>query len=101
MTDGALLDQGWRIQFLLSGILVFVRLWIRLAVSGSKVFERASQEAAATQGTERAPVLEVLRHHWRKTLVAVVYQGYRPGRRSQGRGPGRAALLTAPPRPRS
>ena len=71
MTDEAFLDWGWRIPFLLSGVLVFIGLWIRLAVTESEVFKDASRKARKSQGPERAPILDVLRHHWRETLVAM------------------------------
>lgn len=71
MTDQAFLDWGWRVPFLLSGVLVFIGLWIRLAVSESHVFKEASRKAASDRGAERAPILDVLRHHWRETLVAM------------------------------
>ena len=71
MTDDAFLDWGWRIPFLLSGILVLIGLWIRLAVTESEVFKEASRKAENTRTPERAPILDVLRHHWRETLVAM------------------------------
>ncbi|WP_017545536.1 MFS transporter [Nocardiopsis prasina] len=71
MTDQTFLDWGWRVPFLLSGVLVFIGLWIRLAVTESQVFQEASRKAATDRTTERAPILDVLRHHWRETLVAM------------------------------
>ncbi|MGW8436866.1 MFS transporter [Nocardiopsis sp. NPDC055879] len=71
MADETFLDWGWRVPFLLSGILVFIGLWIRLAVTESEVFKDASRKVGESKGTERAPILDVLRHHWRETLVAM------------------------------
>ena len=71
MSDAVFLDWGWRIPFLLSGVLVLLGLWIRLAVSESPVFREAHERAAASSGPERAPILGVLRDHWREALVAM------------------------------
>ncbi|WP_017571529.1 MFS transporter [Nocardiopsis halotolerans] len=71
MSDAAFLGWGWRIPFLLSGVLVLIGLWIRLAVSESPVFRDAHERAAASARPERAPILGVLRDHWREALVAM------------------------------
>lgn len=62
------LAWGWRIAFLLSGVLVLIGLWIRISVTESPVFQEA---VARQQPAPRAPILSVLRHHWRDVLVAV------------------------------
>ncbi|MFC4565418.1 MFS transporter [Nocardiopsis mangrovi] len=71
MSDSAFLAWGWRIPFLLSGVLVLIGLWIRLAVSESKVFQEAAARSETEGATERAPILGVLVHHWREVLVAM------------------------------
>ncbi|WP_435113208.1 MFS transporter [Nocardiopsis synnemataformans] len=71
MSDAAFLSWGWRIPFLLSGVLVLIGLWVRLAVSESQVFRDAHERAAASARPERAPILGVLRDHWREALVAM------------------------------
>ncbi|MFC0430530.1 MFS transporter [Kutzneria buriramensis] len=60
---------GWRIPFLLSGVLVAIGLWIRLRVSETPVFEAAASRAA--EGVERLPIVTVLRTQWREVLVAM------------------------------
>jgi metabolite-proton symporter len=66
---------GWRIPFLLSGVLVMVGLWIRLSVDESPVFKAALAQAESRRDgdgeAERLPALGVLRHHWRDVLVAM------------------------------
>ncbi|WP_327308426.1 MFS transporter [Streptomyces sp. NBC_01298] len=72
-SDAAFLSWGWRIPFLLSGVLVMVGLWIRLSVSESPVF-LAAQAAAAASGRaeeEKAPVVQVFRKDWRQVLTAI------------------------------
>ncbi|WP_217135107.1 MFS transporter [Streptomyces sp. AC558_RSS880] len=74
LSDSAFEAWGWRIPFLLSGVLVIVGLWIRLSVDESPVFKQALERAEvrkADAGTERMPVVAVLRHHWRDVLVAM------------------------------
>ncbi|MCX4524185.1 MULTISPECIES: MFS transporter [unclassified Streptomyces] len=68
-SDAAFLAWGWRVPFLLSGVLVAVGLWIRLSVSESPVFLAAR---AARQGRrDEAPVVQVFRRSWRQVLTAV------------------------------
>ncbi|MFG2710923.1 MFS transporter [Streptomyces goshikiensis] len=68
-SDAAFLAWGWRVPFLLSGVLVVVGLWIRLSVSESPVFLAAQ---AARQGRrDEAPVVRVFRRSWRQVLTAV------------------------------
>lgn len=72
-SDATFLAWGWRIPFLLSGLLVMVGLWIRISVSESPVFLAAQAEAAASGGgkEEKAPVVQVFRKDWRQVLVAI------------------------------
>ncbi|MEW9529112.1 MFS transporter [Microbispora sp. NPDC049125] len=67
-TDEAFLAWGWRIAFLLSGVLVLIGLWIRLTVTESPVFTEA---LARQEPAPQAPILGVLRHHWRDVLIAI------------------------------
>ncbi|MFF8943466.1 MFS transporter [Streptomyces sp. NPDC014864] len=78
LSEQAFGSWGWRIPFLLSGVLVMVGLWIRLSVDESPVFKQALAHAEArkaAQGaeaaTEKLPLVSVLRHHWRDILVAM------------------------------
>ncbi|MFJ9209895.1 MFS transporter [Streptomyces sp. NPDC102264] len=77
LSDAAFGSWGWRIPFLLSGVLVIVGLWIRLSVDESPVFKEAlaraeeRKAAAAGAGTEKMPLVAVMRHHWRDVLVAM------------------------------
>ena len=48
---------GWRVPFLLSGILVVVGLWIRLGIAETPTFSRLLEE----KKLEKAPVLEVVK----------------------------------------
>jgi metabolite-proton symporter len=72
--EEAFLSWGWRIPFLLSGVLVVIGLWIRVSVSESPVFlaAQAKAEAEAAEGAkEKAPVIEVFRRSWREVLGAI------------------------------
>ncbi|MCX5380149.1 MFS transporter [Streptomyces sp. NBC_00091] len=73
-SDEAFLAWGWRIPFLLSGVLVAVGLWIRVSVSESPAFleARARAEAEEAAGAKhRPPVVEVLRSGRRGVLTAI------------------------------
>ncbi|MFJ8635626.1 MFS transporter [Streptomyces sp. NPDC093568] len=78
LSDSAFGSWGWRIPFLLSGVLVIVGLWIRLSVDESPVFKQALAQAEARKtartsadAAEKLPLVSVLRHHWRDVLVAM------------------------------
>ncbi|MEU9234723.1 MFS transporter [Streptomyces subrutilus] len=75
-SDEAFLAWGWRIPFLLSGVLVVIGLWIRVSVSETPLFleaqaKAAAQAAAGTGGAEKPPVVEVFRTNWRGVLTAI------------------------------
>ncbi|MFF3464123.1 MFS transporter [Streptomyces sp. NPDC002619] len=76
LSDAAFGSWGWRIPFLLSGVLVVVGLWIRLSVDESPVFQEAleraeARKAASADDAEKLPLVSVLRNHWRDVLVAM------------------------------
>jgi metabolite-proton symporter len=76
-SDEAFLAWGWRIPFLLSGVLVIIGLWIRVSVSESPLFLQAQARAEAEEAKagaaakQDAPVVEVFRHNWRGVLTAI------------------------------
>ncbi|MDX3109373.1 MFS transporter [Nonomuraea angiospora] len=63
-SDEAFLAWGWRVPFLLSGVLVLIGLWIRLTITESPVFQEAPPEKAP-------PIVGVLRHHGKDVLTAI------------------------------
>jgi MFS family permease len=58
-SDAAFLSWGWRVPFLLSGLLVLVGLWIRMTIAESPLFS----EVEETDSTSGAPIMEVLRRY--------------------------------------
>jgi metabolite-proton symporter len=64
---------GWRVPFLLSAVLVFVGMWIRISISESPVFKAAREEAEALEAAapEKPPILTVLRDYRREVLIAM------------------------------
>ena len=67
MSDAAFESWGWRIPFLLSGLLVVVGLWIRLTIAESPLF----REVEASDTKARAPIVDVVRLYPRRVLLAV------------------------------
>jgi metabolite-proton symporter len=67
LSDAAFLSWGWRIPFLLSGVLVLVGLWIRVTISESPLFT----EVAETKTRARMPIVDVIRIYPRELLVAI------------------------------
>ncbi|UKY48833.1 MFS transporter [Streptomyces inhibens] len=76
LPDAAFVAWGWRVPFLLSGVLVVVGLWVRLSVDESPVFRAALAGAEARRAQEGAvaekmPLVAVLKYHWRDVLIAM------------------------------
>jgi metabolite-proton symporter len=70
-TDETFLAWGWRVPFLLSGVLVVIGLWIRISVSESPVFLQAQAEAAASGATRKLPIVQVFQQSWREVVGAI------------------------------
>jgi MFS family permease len=69
MTDDAgFLTWGWRIPFLVSFLLVFVGLYIRVGILETPVFSRLKAEGRVA----RTPVIQVLRHNWREVILSAL-----------------------------
>jgi metabolite-proton symporter len=65
LTDRQFLAWGWRLPFLLSTVLVFVGLYVRLRLTETAAFRRAIANAERV----RVPMLAVWRGHARAMLV--------------------------------
>lgn len=66
MSDAAFLSWGWRVPFLLSGLLVLVGFWVRRRITESPEFA----DVANTGAKAKMPLLEVLREHPRALISA-------------------------------
>ena len=66
-SDATFLSWGWRVPFLLSGLLVVVGLWIRLTIEESPLF----REVAAKDTKAKAPIIDVLRLYPKQVLLAI------------------------------
>jgi metabolite-proton symporter len=60
------LAWGWRVPFLLSGLLIVVGLLIRVRILETPLF----RQLQATRQVAAAPITETLRRHWREVLLA-------------------------------
>lgn len=60
-------DWGWRIPFLLSGVLLVVSIWIRLSLSESPVFQRMKDEGK----TSKRPLTEAF-GEWNNAKIAIL-----------------------------
>lgn len=61
---------GWRIPFLLSGVLVLVGLWVRASLEETPQFA----EVARKDEKQRLPAREVLVDHWRSVVLLIFVQ---------------------------
>jgi metabolite-proton symporter len=59
---------GWRVPFLLSFILIFIGLYIRIGVLETPVFSKIKNEGRVA----KAPVKEVLKGHWREVILTAL-----------------------------
>ncbi|WP_190814386.1 MFS transporter [Saccharopolyspora pogona] len=67
LDDAAFASWGWRVPFLLSGVLVVVGLVIRMKVEESDEFEQIRESGEVV----KLPVAEVLRTAWRSVLLGI------------------------------
>jgi MFS family permease len=67
MGEAAFGDWGWRIPFLLSGILLAVSLWIRLSLDESPIFKKMKEEGA----TSKRPLSEAF-GNWSNAKIAIL-----------------------------
>jgi MFS family permease len=67
MGEGAFGDWGWRIPFLLSGILLAVSVWIRLSLNESPIFQKMKEEGK----TSKRPLAEAF-GEWGNAKIAIL-----------------------------
>jgi MFS family permease len=73
MDEATFNDYGWRIPFIASVLLVAVALYAKKKLEDTPAFQHLQElaaENAAVQAAQRSPVLEVLRAHWGRILLA-------------------------------
>ncbi|HTF52003.1 MAG TPA: MFS transporter [Pseudonocardia sp.] len=68
LSDAAFLSWGWRVAFLLSGVLVAFGLWIRLKLEDTPVFRAIER----TGDRSDAPITEVFRTQRRGLLTGIL-----------------------------
>ena len=66
LSPESFLAWGWRVPFIASMVLVMFGLWIRRGVEETPMFEALEKSHAKA----KTPLLEVLRDHWRRVLIA-------------------------------
>src|SRR5580693_457988 len=67
-TNQQFMAWGWRVPFLLSFILIFIGLYIRIGILETPVFSKLKAE----KRIERMPVTEVLRRNWREVILTAL-----------------------------
>ena len=67
LSDTAFMSWGWRVPFLMGGLLLGVGMFIRLRIVESPLFEKAKASAPEL----KMPVLEAIRQHPRNVLLAM------------------------------
>ena len=71
-SEETFLAWGWRVPFLMSSILVFIGLWVRLTLEESPVFAEAKAEIAEkSDDSSHLPLLEVIRTYPKEVLIAM------------------------------
>src|ERR1700760_5005585 len=67
MGEAAFGDWGWRIPFLLSGILLAISIWIRLSLNESPIFQKMKEEGT----TSKRPLSEAF-GEWANAKIAIL-----------------------------
>src|SRR5246500_2145451 len=66
MGEASFSDWGWRVPFLLSGILLVISIWIRLSLNESPIFQKMKEEGK----TSRRPLGEAFAE-WGNAKIAI------------------------------
>jgi MFS family permease len=64
----AFLEWGWRVPFLMSFVLIFIGLYIRIGIFETPVFSAMKREGRIA----KMPMVEVLRHNWREVILTAL-----------------------------
>jgi metabolite-proton symporter len=67
-SDEAFLGWAWRIPFLISFVLIFIGLYIRVGIMETPVFEKMKREGRV----QKMPVVEVFKHNWREVILTAL-----------------------------
>ena len=67
-SDQQFLSWGWRVPFLVSVVLVFVGLYIRVGVLETPVFTNLKEKGAV----DKAPLLSVVKRNWRESALTAL-----------------------------
>jgi MFS family permease len=67
MGEAAFGDWGWRVPFLLSGVLLIVSIWIRLSLNESPIFKKMQEEGR----TSKKPLSEAFAY-WPNAKIAIL-----------------------------
>ncbi|WP_158635086.1 MFS transporter [Tsukamurella asaccharolytica] len=70
ISGDAYADWGWRLPFLLGGVIAIIGLFLRRGVEESPVFQKAQAEEPVSN---RGSLGELLRLYWRPIVVVAVY----------------------------
>jgi MFS family permease len=68
MSQETFASWGWRIPFLLSLVLVFVGIYVRVRITESPEFKSATRE----RGVLRFPIVELIRTGWRPLVLGAL-----------------------------
>src|SRR6201996_4132962 len=67
MGEASFSDWGWRVPFLLSGILLVISIWIRLSLNESPIFQKMKEEGK----TSKRPLGEAFAE-WENAKIAIL-----------------------------
>ncbi|WP_443044490.1 hypothetical protein [Streptomyces sp. DHE17-7] len=71
LTDGQMLDWGWRVPFLIAGPLGLIGLYMRLKLEESPAFQQQldEHEKSLAQESAGSEFKTIVKDHWRPLLV--------------------------------
>ncbi|MFH8974811.1 glycine betaine/L-proline transporter ProP [Streptomyces sp. NPDC017890] len=73
LTDGQMLDWGWRVPFLIAGPLGLIGLYMRLKLEESPAFQQQldEHEKSLAQESAGSEFKTIIQKHWRKLLICM------------------------------
>lgn len=72
LTTEQLQSWGWRLAYLVGGVMVVIAILMRRGLTESDYYE----EAQAQDALPKQPLRDAVKHEWRRMLVAILITGY-------------------------
>ncbi|HLR02934.1 MAG TPA: MFS transporter [Virgibacillus sp.] len=71
LPDGQFMAWGWRIPFLLSGVLFIIGIIIRRNMDETPAFKEMKEDGDKKDSKKELPIITLFRHYWKSILITL------------------------------